>query len=173
MFPHGKVGREKVNIALRTDMWTHTHHSGMSPHISTQVANLFNESLATSTLPTEFKSGTISPIVKPGKRDNSTPNSYRGISLTCVLSKVLEKIAHQPLESYFKKQGAYHEDQYGFRKGRSCGDLLLGTTDDWMIEEDRKLSTAIVFIDLSKAFDNVQHDKLLLNCRNLQWVARY
>ena len=90
-----------------------------------------------------------------------------GISLTCVLSKVLEKIAHQQLESYFKTQGAYHEDQYGFRKGRSCADLLLGTIDDWMIAKDRKLSTAIVFIDLSKAFDNVQHDKLLLKLQKL------
>ena len=80
-------------------------------HISTQLATLFNQSLATSTLPTEFKSGIISPILKPGKRDNSTPNSYHGISLACVLSKVLEKIAHQQLEIYFKKQGAYHEDQ--------------------------------------------------------------
>ena len=135
-------------------------------HISTQLATLFNESLATDTLPTKFKSGIISPILKPGKRDNSTPNSYRGISLTCVLSKVLKKIAQQ-LESYFKKQGAYHEDQYGFRKGRSCADLLLGTIDDWMIAKDRKLSTAIVFIDLSKAFDNVQHDKLLLKLQKL------
>ena len=84
-----------------------------------------------------------------------------------MLSKVLEKIAHQQLESYFKTQGAYHEDQYGFRKGRSCADLLLGTIDDWMIAKDRKLSTAIVFIDLSKAFDNVQHDKLLLKLQKL------
>ena len=136
-------------------------------HISTQLATLFSESLATGTLPTEFKSGIIRPILKPGKRDNSTPNSYRGISLTCVLSKVLKKIAHQQLKSYFKKQGAYHEDQYGFRTGRSVADLLLGTIDDWMIAKDRKLSTAIVFIDLSKAFDNVQQDKLLLKLQKL------
>ena len=149
-------------------------------HISTQLATLFNESLATGTLPTEFKSGIISPILKPGKRDNSTPYSYRGISLTCVLSKLLEKIAHQQLESYFKKQGAKHENPYGFRKGRSCADLLLGAIDDWMIAKDRKLSTAIVFIDLSKAFDNVQHDKLLLKLQKLgvggtvlKWLHSY
>ena len=44
---------------------------------------------------------------------------------------------------------------------------MLGTIDDWMIAKDRKLSTAIVFIDLSKAFDNVQHDKLLLKLQKL------
>ena len=47
-----------------------------------------------SILPAEFKAGNISPILKPGKRDNSAPKmySYRGISLTCVLAKVLEKL---------------------------------------------------------------------------------
>ena len=143
--------------------------TGACHHMTTRLVTLFNESLATGTLPTEFKSGIISPNLKPGKRDNSTPKSYRGISLTCVLSKVLEKIAHQQLESYFNKQGAraYHENQYGFRNGQSCGGLLLGTIDDWMIAKDRKLLTANVFIDLSKAFNSVQHDKLLLKLQKL------
>ena len=128
--------------------------------ISTQLSIIFNESLATGVLPAEFKRGNISAILKPGKRDNSAPNSYRGILLTCVLAKVLEKIVHQQLEAHFNKIGAYHEDQYGFRKGRSCADLLLATIDDWLIAKDHKMSTSIVFIDLSKAFDNVRHDKL-------------
>ena len=135
--------------------------------ISTQLSIIFNESLATGVLPAEFKTGNISPILKPGKTDNSAPNSYRGISLTCVLAKVLEKIVHQQLEAHFHKIGAYHEDQYGFRKGRSCADLLLATIDDWLIAKDHKMSTSIVFIDLSKAFDNVRHDKLLIKLQKL------
>ena len=138
--------------------------------ISTQLSTIFNESLATGVLPAEFKTGNISPILKPGKTDNSAPNSYRGISLTCVLAKVLEKTVHQQLEAHFHKIGAYHEDQYGFRKGRSCADLLLATIDDWLIAKDHKMSTSIVFIvfiDLSKAFDNVRHDKLLIKLQKL------
>ena len=137
--------------------------------ISTQLSTsiIFNESLATGVLPAEFKTGNISPILKPGKTDNSALNSYRGISLTCVLAKVLEKIVHQQLEAHFHKIGAYHEDQYGFRKGRSCADLLLATIDDWLIAKDHKKSTSIVFIDLSKAFDNVRHDKLLIKLQKL------
>ena len=61
-------------------------------HISTQLSIIFNESLATGILPAEFKTGNTSSILKPGMRDNSAPNSYRGISLTCVLPKVLEKL---------------------------------------------------------------------------------
>ena len=95
------------------------------------------------------------------------PNSFRGISLTCVLAKSLEKIVNQQLEAHFHKIGAYHEDQYGFRKGRSCADLLLATIDDWLIAKDHKMSTSIVFIDLLKAFDNVRHDKLLIKLQKL------
>ena len=103
--------------------------------ISTQLSIIFNESLATGILPAEFKTGNISPSLKPGKRDNS--------------AKVLEKIVHQQLEAHFHKIGAYHEDQHGFMKGRSCDDLLLATIDDWLIAKDHKMSTSIVFIDLS------------------------
>ena len=66
---------------------------------------IFNESLATGVLPDEFKTGNISPILKPGKTDNSTASSHRGISLTCVLAKVLEKIVHQQLEAHLHKIG--------------------------------------------------------------------
>ena len=63
--------------------------------------------------------------------------------------------------------GTYHEDHYGFRKGRSCADLLRAMIDDWLIAKDHKMSTSIVFIDLSKAFDNVRHDKLLIKLQKL------
>ena len=135
--------------------------------ISTQLSIFFNESLATAFLPAEFKREKISPILKTGKRDNFAPSSYRRISLTCVLAKVLEKFVHQQLEAHFHKIGTYHEDHYGFRKGRSCADLLLAMIDDWLIAKDHKMSTSIVFIDLSKAFDNVRHDKLLIKLQKL------
>ena len=83
-----------------------------------------------------------------------------------MLAKVLEKIVHQQLEAHLHKIGAYHEDQYSFRKGRSCADFLLATIGDWMIAKDYNMSTSIVFIDLSKAFDNVRHNKLLIKLQN-------
>ena len=52
-------------------------------------------------------------------------------------------------------------------KGCSCAGLLLATIDDWLITKDHKMSTSIVFIDLSKAFDNVRHDKLLIKLQKL------
>ena len=91
------------------------------------------------------------PLLKPGKKDTSLPSNHRGISLTCILSKVLEKFVHEQVTDYLSECGALSEDQYGFRKGRSCPDLLLTAVDDWCLAKDAKHYTAVAFVDLSKA----------------------
>ena len=74
----------------------------------------------------------------------------------------------------------FSEYQYGFRKARSCSDLLVATIDDWHLAQDANKYTAIAFIDLSKAFDNVRHATLLLMLQKfglggtvLQWFFNY
>ena len=89
------------------------------------VTILFNESLATGELPQEFKAGNLSPLLKPGKTDTALPANCRGMTLTSILSKVLEKIVCNQITSYLDQSGTLHESQYGFRKGRSCSDLLV------------------------------------------------
>ena len=78
------------------------------------------------------------------------------------------------------KNGVFSEYQYGFRKARSCSDLLVATIDDWHLAQDANKFTAIAFIDLSKAFDNVRHATLLLMLQKfglggtvLQWFFNY
>ena len=144
------------------------------------IAILFNESLQTGDLPDEFKLGHVIPILKPGKTDTSLPSSYRGITLTSMLSKVLEKVVYNQVNTFLNDTHALNEQQYGFRKGRSCVDLLTATVDDWLLARDRKLTAAIVFLDLSKAFDNVQHEQLLLHLQKLniggtvlKWFSNY
>ena len=62
-----------------------------SGNIAATVAALFNESLSSGTLPEQFKMANLHPLLKPGKTDTSLPANYRGISLTCIISKLLEK----------------------------------------------------------------------------------
>ena len=68
----------------------------------------------------------------------------------------------------------------GFRKGYSCVDLLTVAVDNWLLARDQKLSTAIAFLDLSKAFDNVRHQQLLIFLQRfhiggtvLRWFSNY
>ena len=148
--------------------------------IAGTIAILFNESLQTGDLPDEFKLGHVIPILKPAETDTSLPSSYRGLTLTSILSKVLEKVVYNQVNMFLNDTHALNEQRYGFRKGRSCADLLTATVDDWLLARDRKRTTAIVFLDLSKAFDNVQHEQLLLHLQKmniggtvLKWFSNY
>ena len=76
------------------------------------------------------------------------PSNYRGITLTCILSKVLERIVYDQITTYLRERNILSESQYGFRTGHSCADLLTVAIDDWLLAQDRKMHTAIVFIDL-------------------------
>ena len=109
-------------------------------------------------MPTEFKTGHVIPLLKPGKTDTTNPASYRGITLTPVLSKVLETgWSTTKSQPYLNETAALNDQQYGFRKGYSCGDLLTVAVDDWLCStRPRSSVTAIAFLDLSKAFDNVR-----------------
>ena len=130
-----------------------------SPIVSLPVSKSSNSCLcATGLLPEQFRMANLEPIFKPGKTDTSSANNYRGISLTCILSKVVEKIVFNQLNDYLTQCGALSDNQYGFRRGRSCADLLL--TIGWLVLGSRcqEIHSTIALIDLTKAFDDVHHE---------------
>ena len=102
------------------------------------------------------------------------------MSLTCILSKMLESIVHSQLCDHVQSSGTLSDCQYGFRRNHSCCYLLVSTIDDWLLARDRNLSTAIVYLDLRKAFDNVRHQNLLQCLQNagiggtvLRWIHHF
>ena len=148
--------------------------------ISGMLTILFNESLAAGEVPLDFKLGNIIPLLKPGKKDTTSPANYRGITLNSILSKALEKLVLEQIGKFLDNDQVFSESQYGFRKGRSTMDLLTAFVDDWLLAREKKLFAAVVFIDLSKAFDNVQHQTLLIMLQRyeiggtvLKWLYNY
>ena len=119
---------------------------------------LINESLDEGVFPTELKTANIIPIFKKGDKTNM--NNYRPISLLPVISKVYEKILNLQLTSIVDN-GFIDENQFGFRKGHSTQDAVLKFVDK--IEQDLALGkhVATVYIDVSKAFDSVDHGLLI------------
>ena len=102
------------------------------------------------------------------------------MSLTPVLSKLLESIVQKQLLDLFGLEELFHDSQYGFWKGRSCEDVLLICVEKWRLALDKGKTVAIAFLDLSKAFDNVDHQHLLLKLKSLNisgtvlmWFADY
>ena len=88
-------------------------------------------------------------------------NNYRPISLLPSVSKLLEKIVHYRLYKFLKKQNILNSRQYGFRPSHSTSDAVTTFVADIMTSlEDDKYSTAVL-LDLSKAFDTIDHNILL------------
>ena len=134
----------------------------VADEIAFPLSILFNESLATGVLPDEFKIGHLHPLLKPGESNSKEASNYRGIMLTCILSKVLEKVVHRQIYKHLESSGALSTSQFGFRRGHSCSDLLLSVVDDWLSVRGSMLCTGAAFVDFTKAFDNVDHQSLLL-----------
>ena len=147
--------------------------------LSPSLSVLFNCSLTLGKVLSAFKQANIYPLLKPGK-DPAHAASYRGLSLTSTLSKVLQSIVREQICSFFAPRDLFSDQQFGFRQGHSCEDLLLATVDQWQVTLNKGQSIAVAFLDLTKAFDNVQHDVLLqdlllhhISGRALAWIADY
>ena len=107
----------------------------------------------------------IVPHLKDG--DHEVPNNNRPISLLPVLSKVAEKIALIQFNDFLTKQDKLAQHQSGNRKKHSTETLSLLVTDHIFRAIDQQQLTAMVVIDLSKAFDSICHGTLLLKLRSL------
>ena len=107
----------------------------------------------------------IAPVFKKGQR--SKPCNYRPISLTCIASKLMEHIIVSNLMSFFDKHELLSPFQHGFRSKRSCETQLLSFTQEIFDGLDKNKQTDVVVMDFSKAFDKVDHHKLILKLKNL------
>ena len=139
---------------------------------------LFDKSLNTGKVPRDWKDATVVPIYKKGKRDLA--ENYRPVSLTCVVSKIMEKFIKQAIMDHLLSQGLLSDKQYGFVPGRSCTLQLLVCVEKWSLELDSGKPVDIVYTDFSKAFDKVSHQKLIwklkrlgVNDKILHWIIDF
>ena len=89
------------------------------------------------------------------------PKNYRPVSLLCVLSKVLEKCIFVQLMSYFEEQSILHPYHHGFRARHSTTTALIQMFDTWVDAFEHDEISAVIMLDMSAAFDVVDHDILL------------
>ncbi|EYC28607.1 hypothetical protein Y032_0007g3312 [Ancylostoma ceylanicum] len=97
----------------------------------------------------------------PKKDCNTQLANYRPISISPVPSKILEKIIRDELLEWFLKQHVIPREQHGFLPEASTTTLLADSIYDWISSLSNDESVDVVFFDLSKAFDKVNHSKLL------------
>ena len=144
--------------------------------LAPSLTALLNMSLSLGKVPTEWKQENVVPVPKSG--DPHVISNYRPISLLSLISKVLEHAIHVRDSAFVKP--LLHDQQQGFRTGRSCITQLLGVIHNVGKALDSGKETDMIYLDFSKAFDSVPHDKLLFKLHQfgisgtlLNWFSDY
>jgi len=121
---------------------------------------LFNASFSTGIVPDYLKSANVIPVHKNGSQ--FLLNNYRPISLLSVFNKLLEKVMYKRLLKFLDTNKVFFDKQFGFRAKHSTDHAILSIVDKIQKAVDKHDFSCGVFLDLSKAFDTVDH-KILIN----------
>ena len=130
------------------------------------------------TVPDKLKIAKVIPIFK--KNEKYLPANYRPISLLSIINKIMEKLMYKRLYKFLTKYKILYKYQFGFRKHHSTIQALIEIVDNIITNLEDNKHVAGLYLDLSKAFDTVDHTILLhkLNhygCRGtaLNWFKSY
>ena len=148
-------------------------------HIISPVLTItINQSITTGIFPDKLKIAKVLPLHKKGA--NNIFDNYRPISLLPVISKVFEKIVFKQLYDYFLTKKLLYNSQYGFRTLHSTELAALELTDRINENLDKGELPLAIYLDLSKAFDTLDHEILLEKLKyygiignNLEWFSSY
>ena len=135
-------------------------------------------SLLKGIFPDELKIAKVTPIFKTG--EYTSLSNYRPISFLPCFSKILEKIMYNRLYQHLQNNNILYDKQFGFQKANSTDHVFMQLADQLYDSFNENKFTIGVVIDLSKAFDTVNHEILLKKLNhygvignNLKWFLNY
>ena len=146
--------------------------------IAIPLEHVINLSIVNGIVPDKMKIAKVIPIHKKG--DPLDISNYRPISLLSSISKVLEKIIHKRTIRFLKNLDIFSDSQFGFRQKHSTTHAIFYFIDHIASAIDDHLHTLGSFLDLSKAFDTIDHEILLyklshygIRGKALEWFRSY
>ena len=142
------------------------------------LTKLFNLFLLKGKIPEIWRTALVIPIHKTGLK--STVSNYRPISLTSVFCRLFESIVHNHLITHLTNNKILSDTQHGFLRKKSTLTQHIDLLDKLTTNYDNKITSEMIYLDFSKAFDSVSHRKLIhilhhlqLNNSTLSWIIDY
>ena len=145
------------------------------------IMEIVNLSLSTGKMPDDYKNAVLIPLLKKISLDQEIFNNFRPISNLVYISKLIEKVIASRLHSHMTNNNLYEELQSSNRKFHSTETALTCVHDDILKTIDDNKSVLLIMLDLSAAFDTVDHDVLLERLKSglgicgtaLNWFKSY
>ena len=150
----------------------------MSDEIFVILKHILNISLAKGIFPDKLKIARVTPIFK--KENNTLVTNYRPISVLPCFSKLLEHVMYSHLYKFLVENNILYQKQFGFQNAHSTEHAILQLVNQITEAFSQGKYTLGIFLDLSKAFDTVNHNILLeklkaygIQSENLKWFRSY
>uniref|UniRef100_A0A3B1IPZ4 Reverse transcriptase domain-containing protein n=1 Tax=Astyanax mexicanus TaxID=7994 RepID=A0A3B1IPZ4_ASTMX len=150
----------------------------IAPDLLPFITHIINTS--SGHVPSTFKTARVVPILKKSTLDSLDVGNYRPVSLLSFLSKVLERAVYNQLSLFLTQNNLQDPNQSGFKPAHSTETALIAVTEKLHAAKATNLSSVLILLDLSAAFDTVNHSTLLSILTSLgiigsawQWFASY
>ena len=147
-------------------------------YVAAPVHHLVTLSMMQQKFPTTWKFSKVLPLFKKGSQLDR--KNYRPVSILSPISKILERVVHDQLYSYFANNHLFHPNVMGFRRNRSTMSCILQMYDRWVQGAGEGMISGVVLLDLSAAFDLVDSTLLVKKLKTyglrtdiIAWLESY
>ena len=142
------------------------------------ITHIINLSIQQASFPSLYKIAKVIPLFKKG--DPLEAKNYRPVAILCIVSNIIERAIFLQIVDYMCKNSLFHPNHHGFRAYHSTTTAMVQMYDSWVQATEDKMYTGVCMLDMSAAFDVVDHSILLKKLElygfdpsSLAWIENY